>query len=246
MDAAGLVAQLHGDLLRLIADNEQRHFQGLRSAAAHLRRGGKLNNKLAKKLTVLDDVFGFTRHITSASASILSRSVQDSINDNNHDYAEHPMEGTCGDDFANKKQIVEHLCTSTRSRSRSRSRSPSRSRTTISRSSYVRGSGPCWRDLASGLLIRRRRSHRVRVRWLRLPVRFSLTAQRAFRRTCLWLNIAAKLMMRDSKKKADMNRFDLMLKQLSSLPSKMRALQSSIEESTSSMKWAPSCFSSLQ
>ena len=56
-------------LLREIARGTGRHFQGLRSAAAHLRREGLITNKLTKKLARIDDARALNRHVTVISAA---------------------------------------------------------------------------------------------------------------------------------------------------------------------------------
>ena len=65
MDAACIVSKLHADLLRGISEKEGRHFEGLRAAASHLRRHGKLNARLIKKLTILDEAHNLVRHIAT-------------------------------------------------------------------------------------------------------------------------------------------------------------------------------------
>ena len=68
-EAASILANLHGQLLREIARGTGRHFQGLRSAAAHLRREGQITNKLTKKLARIDDACALNRHVTAVSAA---------------------------------------------------------------------------------------------------------------------------------------------------------------------------------
>jgi hypothetical protein len=68
--AESIIADVHGRLLRGIAEATSVHFQGLRSAAAHLRRAGLLDGKLAKKLATIDCAFAVSRHITSVSANL--------------------------------------------------------------------------------------------------------------------------------------------------------------------------------
>ena len=68
-EAASILANLHGQLLREIARGTGRHYQGLRSAAAHLRREGLITNKLTKKLARIDDACALNRHVTVISAA---------------------------------------------------------------------------------------------------------------------------------------------------------------------------------
>ena len=70
-EAASILANLHGQLLREIARGTGRHFQGLRSAATHLRREGLITNKLTKKLARIDDACALNRHVTVISAATL-------------------------------------------------------------------------------------------------------------------------------------------------------------------------------
>ena len=70
MDAAGLLLHLHGRLLRAVAVADGRHFQGLRSAAGHLRRDGRIKNQLSKKLERIDDACALIRHVTQVSADL--------------------------------------------------------------------------------------------------------------------------------------------------------------------------------
>ena len=68
-EAASILANLHGQLLREIARGTGRHYQGLRSAAAHLRREGLITNKLTTKLARIDDACALNRHVTVISAA---------------------------------------------------------------------------------------------------------------------------------------------------------------------------------
>eukprot|EP00969_Alexandrium_andersonii_P268665 11872521-Alexandrium_andersonii.AAC.1 len=56
-DPALLIAHLRGLLLRVACDHTGVHHEGLRSVAAHLQRGGLLDNKMVKKLQRVDDAF---------------------------------------------------------------------------------------------------------------------------------------------------------------------------------------------
>ena len=77
--AASLILDAHGRAMRDIADLTGKHHQGLRSAAAHLRREGAISSGLAKKLTRLDDAACVTRHITSVSVATLLQEVSASL-----------------------------------------------------------------------------------------------------------------------------------------------------------------------
>ena len=79
MDAASLALQLHGRILRDLAVHDGRHFQGLRAAAAHLRREQKINNQVAKRLARLDDACAVMRHITVVSAEAFHRELFDQL-----------------------------------------------------------------------------------------------------------------------------------------------------------------------
>jgi hypothetical protein len=65
--AGALIAALHSDVLRDLAQCTGQHFQGLRSAASFLRKQGLAGN-LAKRLCRLDDACCVSRHITAVSA----------------------------------------------------------------------------------------------------------------------------------------------------------------------------------
>ena len=68
-EAASILADLHRQLLRELSRTTGRHFQGLRSAAAHLRREGLITNKLTKKLARIDDACALNMHVTLISAA---------------------------------------------------------------------------------------------------------------------------------------------------------------------------------
>eukprot|EP00929_Paragymnodinium_shiwhaense_P089181 TRINITY_DN49383_c0_g1_i1.p1 TRINITY_DN49383_c0_g1~~TRINITY_DN49383_c0_g1_i1.p1 ORF type:complete len:347 (+),score=41.19 TRINITY_DN49383_c0_g1_i1:64-1104(+) len=68
MDAPALIANLHGQMLRMLCNEMRIHFVGLRSAAAHARRRGLLSNQTVKRLGRLDDAFAVTRHISAPYA----------------------------------------------------------------------------------------------------------------------------------------------------------------------------------
>ena len=83
-DAADLVIALHGKLLRNLALSEGVHFQGLRVAAAALRRTGRLSNTLARKLTAVDTAYNVCRHITSVSSQCFLDEVLGQVASRNH------------------------------------------------------------------------------------------------------------------------------------------------------------------
>ena len=70
-EAASILANLHGQLLREIARGTGRHFQGLRSAAAHLRREGLITNHCTTTFVRIDDACALNRHVTVISAASL-------------------------------------------------------------------------------------------------------------------------------------------------------------------------------
>ena len=74
-----IILELHGRLVRLIAEETGVHYQGLRAAASHLRRGRRVAPALAKALCRLDDTFAVCRHITSISAETLVAQVVSSL-----------------------------------------------------------------------------------------------------------------------------------------------------------------------
>eukprot|EP00929_Paragymnodinium_shiwhaense_P092108 TRINITY_DN51997_c0_g1_i2.p1 TRINITY_DN51997_c0_g1~~TRINITY_DN51997_c0_g1_i2.p1 ORF type:complete len:386 (+),score=60.53 TRINITY_DN51997_c0_g1_i2:61-1158(+) len=63
-----ILCDLHGQVLRGIADLTNVHFQGLAQAARALRQDKAISNKSAKKLAHLDIAYNLTRHITNAYA----------------------------------------------------------------------------------------------------------------------------------------------------------------------------------
>ena len=66
--ADGLVADTHGRALRLIAEVQGEHFQGLEQAARVLGRRGACTSRLCKQLRLIGHAFQLTRHITAVSA----------------------------------------------------------------------------------------------------------------------------------------------------------------------------------
>jgi hypothetical protein len=68
--ACAIIAELHSGLLQDLAGCTGVHFQGLRAAAAFLRRGG-CDATITKRLCRVDDAFSISRHITCVSADRL-------------------------------------------------------------------------------------------------------------------------------------------------------------------------------
>ena len=66
--AVDLLLPAHGELMRLLANHCDVHFQGLAQAARFARKSGFINNATAKKLVKLDDAYNLIRHITAPGA----------------------------------------------------------------------------------------------------------------------------------------------------------------------------------
>jgi hypothetical protein len=79
MDAAALIASLHGRLLRLTCAHQKQHFEGLAAAARSLHSNRIISCKLKNRLAKLDIVFGFTRHISEPFADALITELQDAL-----------------------------------------------------------------------------------------------------------------------------------------------------------------------
>ena len=71
MDAAGLVCDLHGKLLRALSAKTGRHFQGLEQAS----RVVKLSNSAKKQVRRIDAAFNIVRHITAVRCHMLLEQV---------------------------------------------------------------------------------------------------------------------------------------------------------------------------
>ena len=69
-----LLAQLHGDLLRLFS--QEVHFQGLPMAGRHYLKAGVISKRFYRKLSNLDVTFHVVRHITTAYASQLVKEAE--------------------------------------------------------------------------------------------------------------------------------------------------------------------------
>ena len=63
-----LVYELHGRLLRVRAAQLGEHVQGLQQAARLAQSRRRIDNRLFKKLVVVDNAFSLQRHITELSA----------------------------------------------------------------------------------------------------------------------------------------------------------------------------------
>ncbi len=63
-----LVYELHGRLLRVLALQLCEHVQGLQQAARLAQSRRRIDNRLFKKLVVVDNAFSLQRHITELSA----------------------------------------------------------------------------------------------------------------------------------------------------------------------------------
>jgi len=79
LGAADLVFRLHGELLRGISASEQVHFQGLRTAALHLWRSGRIKGQTKKKLLTIEAGVSIFRHITEASSAAFLLQVREEI-----------------------------------------------------------------------------------------------------------------------------------------------------------------------
>ena len=64
-DAASLLQQLHGQLLRLCCTHSGTHFEGLAVAGRRLAARGKLSRRLQKKLQALDTAAAWVRHVSA-------------------------------------------------------------------------------------------------------------------------------------------------------------------------------------
>ena len=82
MEACALVSTLHGRLLRGLAVESGLHFQGLRSAAAHLRRSGLVCNRTARRLSGIDTAFAYNRHITAVLADQFAIEIMNEVRAN--------------------------------------------------------------------------------------------------------------------------------------------------------------------
>lgn len=69
LEAADIVAQLHGKCLRLASFHQSEHFKGLSVAAKSLFKDGRISAKWKRRLQDIDTAYHVTRHITLASSS---------------------------------------------------------------------------------------------------------------------------------------------------------------------------------
>jgi len=102
---SSIVLDLHGRLLRDLADELGVHFQGLHQAARRARGCGRISNQLAKKLGLLGKAFNVLRHTTAPLATELceelqrqlaSSSTAGSMSDSSGDLSTPWPCGTCG------------------------------------------------------------------------------------------------------------------------------------------------------
>eukprot|EP00419_Tripos_fusus_P048466 CAMPEP_0172841250 /NCGR_PEP_ID=MMETSP1075-20121228/29879_1 /TAXON_ID=2916 /ORGANISM="Ceratium fusus, Strain PA161109" /LENGTH=274 /DNA_ID=CAMNT_0013685207 /DNA_START=58 /DNA_END=882 /DNA_ORIENTATION=- len=70
LSAEALILQLHGALLRELADATSQDFAGLEQAARFCRRNKLIDNNTAKRLAHLDHAFNYVRHITKVKADL--------------------------------------------------------------------------------------------------------------------------------------------------------------------------------
>ncbi len=63
-DAAQLLLELHGGVLRTVRESVCTHFEGLASASRWLAKAGCRDKKLLKDLAHLDTVAAWVRHVT--------------------------------------------------------------------------------------------------------------------------------------------------------------------------------------
>ena len=62
--AEALLLHLHGDVLRALSIGVGVHLTGLHHGARLARRGGLIDNRMARKLTHIGDAFNVVRHLT--------------------------------------------------------------------------------------------------------------------------------------------------------------------------------------
>ena len=70
-----LIFELHSALLRTMACECGRHFEGLGGAALCAFKRGAIDAKMRKKLILVDSAFALVRHITRASCKEIRRDV---------------------------------------------------------------------------------------------------------------------------------------------------------------------------
>ena len=76
MDAAFLVVELHGELLRALSLQADCHFEGLAQAS---RRFPTLPTRLRRRVRDLDVTFNYIRHITKPLASTFFNEVLEGV-----------------------------------------------------------------------------------------------------------------------------------------------------------------------
>jgi len=70
-----LIAECHGEALRMLCDHAKVHYSGLTVAARIVNRSGAIDARLRRKLEVLDNAYAVVRHITQVSCSTLLEEV---------------------------------------------------------------------------------------------------------------------------------------------------------------------------
>jgi len=83
MDAAAIIADLHGKLLRMLADTTGNHFMGLSQAARCKQL--HLSSKLRRWLVNIDIAFNMTRHISSVKSLEFQETLQQALTTAEHD-----------------------------------------------------------------------------------------------------------------------------------------------------------------
>uniref|UniRef100_A0A7S2LNF6 Uncharacterized protein n=1 Tax=Zooxanthella nutricula TaxID=1333877 RepID=A0A7S2LNF6_9DINO len=77
--AAALVAELHGQVLRLLSDRLGIHCQGLAQAARRARACGMLSNQAAQRVTRLDVAHNVVRHVTGPRTKTFLAEIRDEV-----------------------------------------------------------------------------------------------------------------------------------------------------------------------
>mmetsp|Transcript_46883 Transcript_46883/g.118130 ORF Transcript_46883/g.118130 Transcript_46883/m.118130 type:complete len:302 (+) Transcript_46883:67-972(+) len=82
--ASALISSLHGRALRTICSASGEHYQGLAAAARRSRKLGLINNRIAKKLLLIDHAYTLGRHITSVSSANFMEELHTALEKNCH------------------------------------------------------------------------------------------------------------------------------------------------------------------
>ena len=77
--AVELLCLLHGEVLRLLADRCDRHFEGISSGARWAKRAGFINASVAARLYKLDVAFQVTRRLTRPRATALLEQLDSTL-----------------------------------------------------------------------------------------------------------------------------------------------------------------------